>query len=109
MCTCVRYVRLVQRAMSSATYMCVWFVGVCNVLSQCAHVVCAPAHACVQLASILSTGTCKKLEGLDASCNEMGAIGASALAVALRTNHVLKTLDLSTNAIGDSGSVGFRV
>jgi len=28
-----------------------------------------------KLASILSTGTCKKLEGLDASCNEMGAIG----------------------------------
>ena len=36
-----------------------------------------------ELASILSTGTCKNLEGLDASCNEFGAIGASALAVSL--------------------------
>jgi len=58
-----------------------------------------------QLASILSTGTCKNLEGLDVSCNEMGAIGASALAAALRTNHVLKTLDLSTNALGDQGVI----
>lgn len=56
-----------------------------------------------ELASILSTGTCQKLEGLDVSCNEMGAIGASALAVALRKNHVLQTLDLSTNGIGDQG------
>lgn len=81
-----------------------------------------------ELASILSTGTCKNLEGLDASCNEFGAIGASALAVsakgrpmpflralpiltacklnqvALRKNHVLSTLDISTNAIGDQGA-----
>lgn len=34
-----------------------------------------------ELASILSTGTCKNLEALDASCNEIGAIGASALSV----------------------------
>jgi hypothetical protein len=34
-----------------------------------------------ELASILSTGTCKNLEGLDASCNEIGAIGATALSV----------------------------
>jgi len=56
-----------------------------------------------ELATILSSGTCKNLEGLDVSCNEVGAAGASSLAVALRTNHVLKTLDLSTNALGDQG------
>ena len=56
-----------------------------------------------ELASVLSTGTCKNLEGLDVSCNDIGAIGASALAVALRKNHVLKTLDLSTNGVGDAG------
>ena len=43
-----------------------------------------------ELATILSSGTCKNLEGLDVSCNEVGAAGASSLAVALRTNHVLK-------------------
>jgi hypothetical protein len=52
-----------------------------------------------RLAEVLSSGTARSLEGLDASCNSIGPPGARAMARAVAGNSVLRALDLSANAI----------
>ncbi len=52
-----------------------------------------------RLADVLSSGTARRLEGLDASCNSIGPPGARAIARAVAANAVLRALDLSANAI----------
>ena len=51
------------------------------------------------MAEVLSSGTARSLEGLDASCNSIGPAGASAISRSVSANSVLRALDLSANAI----------
>mmetsp|Transcript_51181 Transcript_51181/g.121282 ORF Transcript_51181/g.121282 Transcript_51181/m.121282 type:complete len:290 (-) Transcript_51181:305-1174(-) len=57
------------------------------------------------LAGMLSSGTARSLEGLEVSCNGIGARGGGAIGRSLAGNTVLKSLDMSTNGLGDEGAV----
>jgi len=56
-----------------------------------------------ELGSLLKTGTCKNLEGLDLSCNNISKLGATQIGRALTSNTKLMYLDISTNDIRDEG------